>query len=307
MVDMRLHVWLKNFLPMKMHKLVASCIWAIMLSSCAGNADSDKKTLVVSIEPQRAVLERLAGPEYKVETMLARGANPETFDPSPAERLLAEDATLYFATGVLPFEDKLIASSSNPGVFVDTSKGVDLMYGTHVHSHGSGAERHEHSHTAVDPHYWSSIAGVREMASNMANALSILNPDSCAVYSSRLDDFNQHLDSLDTVIAEQLAPVQGSSFAVWHPSLSYFARDYGVEQLSVGQENKELSAKALADVIDNAKNHGVKVFFFQREYDSRQANIINEGIGSRLVIIDPLSYDWEGQLQLICDELTRPQ
>ena len=59
--------------------------------------------------------------------------------------------------------------------------------------------------------------------------------------------------------------------SVWHPSLSYFARDYGLEQISLGTEGKEMSAKSLTEAIDKARDKGVGVFFFQKEYDSRQA------------------------------------
>ena len=60
---------------------------------------------------------------------------------------------------------------------------------------------------------------------------------------------------------------------------------------------KELSEAAAAE--------GTRGFFLQREYDPRQAETANERIGSRLVIITPLSEDWKGQMELIVDELTR--
>ncbi len=112
------------------------------------------------------------------------------------------------------------------------------------------------------------------------------------------------MDSIDSVVAGRLGS-EGGAFAVWHPSLSYFARDYGLEQIAVGAESKEVSPRRLKEIIDEARADSVEVFFFQREYDSRQAQTINSAIGSRLVTIDPLSYDWEGQLFLITDELAR--
>ena len=48
------------------------------------------------------------------------------------------------------------------------------------------------------------------------------------------------------------------------------------------------------------------VLFFQKEYDVRQAQSLNDAIGSRFIEIDPMAYDWETELIKISDELTRP-
>lgn len=50
----------------------------------------------------------------------------------------------------------------------------------------------------------------------------------------------------------------------------------------------------------------MKVLFVERSNDPRQASIIAEGIGARLVVVDPLAYDFEQQMTLITNELTRP-
>ena len=270
-----------------------------LLQACSPSAPADEgKVLMVSIEPQRNILEHLVDSTYTVKTLVAGSADPETFEPSTAARMDVDKAELFFATGVLPFEQRL-------GDVVDTSEGVELLFDTHGHSHDHGDH---HDHSAADPHYWSSISGAKAIAKNMAKALSDADKTNANLYTQRLDAYMQHLDSLDAVLTSVLQPCSASvasAFAIWHPSLSYFARDYGLEQLAVGLEGKEMSAKGLGKAIDVAKEHGVKVFFFQKEYDSRQAETINEAIGSRLVTINPLAYDWEDQLILIANELAR--
>ena len=141
----------------------------------------------------------------------------------------------------------------------------------------------------------------------MADALSTSFPTDSSMISERLVAYEAHLDSLSSMITGRLTGHQGDSFAVWHPSLSYFAREYGMNQISLGTEGKEMSAKGLKDAIDKAKNMGVKVFFFQKEFDSRQAISINDGIGSTIVSIYPLDYDWEKQLILIANEIAGAQ
>lgn len=280
---------------------------ALALAACSRGGDQ-RPVLTVSIEPQRYLLEQLAGPGYAITTLLESGANPETFDPSMSQRVAADKSAVYFAVGTLPFEETVRRSLSEGVRWVDTSEGITRLYGTHSHAHEHCDHcdgHHGHEHGEADPHLWTSVANARVMAANMATALTSLNPDSAEVYAQRLAALDSHLAALD---ADLRARMQGARpvFAVWHPSLSYFAADYGLEQLAVGSESKEMSPKRVRDVIDEARANSVRVFFFQQEYDSRQAESINSGIGSRLVTINPLSYDFEGQLKMIADEIARP-
>lgn len=284
-----------------LHILAAACVLA--LSACSRRA-ADKPVLMVSVEPQRAVLERLVGDEFEVASLLGRGSDPENFEPSMGERLRADAAEVYFATGVLPFEERLRESSGTR--FADTSEGVEFIYGTH--SHAGGVHDHDcddgHGHSgAPDPHYWTSARGAKVIAANMAAVLAKLHPGMADSISARLNRAVAHYDSLDAALARRLAPVRSRSFAVWHPSLSYFARDYGMRQLTLGAEGKELSARALGEAISRARADSVAVFFYQEAVDSRQAGAMSAGIGSRLVRINPMAYDWEGQLILAADAL----
>lgn len=289
---------------MQVFKYLLGAAAMLVVAACANHQSSEQKILAVSIEPQRQVLEQLAGPSFKVTTLLGRGADPETFDPSTAQRVAVDRADMYFATGVLPFEKRLLESLGDDTEFVDTSEGMKLLYGTHGHSHHHGDA--DHGHLDADPHYWSSIEGIRVMSRNMARALSEKYPDSTALINERLVKFTSSLDSLSRVITGRIANAGHRTFAVWHPSLSYFANENGLEQLSLGTEGKELSAKELAEAIDHARADSVAVFFFQPGIDSRQAEVLSESIGSRLVPINPLDYDWRGQLILIADEISRP-
>lgn len=266
--------------------------------------------LMVSIEPQKWILEQLVGDDYAIGTMLDRGANPETFDPSMEKRLQADKATAYFSTGAFPFEESLAKSLPDRTRIVNTSDGIEPIYGTHSHTHNH-TFGHSHGHDcdhhgeAADPHMWTSLKNARIIARNMAEALADLDSAEAATVNRRLATLEQRLDSIDKATANRLEGAS-RSFAIWHPSLSYYARDYGLNQIAVGQESKEMPAGQVRQVIDNARNANVKVFFFQKEYDNRQAESINSAIGSRMITIDPLAYDWLGQIELITNEIARP-
>lgn len=294
-----------------MNKILAVLVLALYVCGCTRKeAAADRPLLMVSIEPQKWILEQLVGDDYAIGTMLDRGANPETFDPSMEKRLQADKATAYFSTGAFPFEESLAKSLPDRTRIVNTSDGIEPIYGTHSHTHNH-TSGHSHGHDcdhhgeATDPHMWTSLKNARIIARNMAEALADLDPAEAATVNRRLATLEQRLDSIDKATADRLEGAS-RSFAIWHPSLSYYARDYGLNQIAVGQESKEMPAGQVRQVIDNARNANVKVFFFQKEYDNRQAESINSAIGSRMITIDPLAYDWLGQIELITNEIARP-
>lgn len=294
-----------------MNKILAVLVLALYVCGCTRKeAAADRPLLMVSIEPQKWILEQLVGDDYAIGTMLDRGANPETFDPSMEKRLQADKATAYFSTGAFPFEESLAKSLPDRTRIVNTSDGIEPIYGTHSHTHNH-TSGHSHGHDcdhhgeAADPHMWTSLKNARIIARNMAEALADLDPAEAATVNRRLATLEQRLDSIDKATANRLEGAS-RSFAIWHPSLSYYARDYGLNQIAVGQESKEMPAGQVRQVIDNARDANVKVFFFQKEYDNRQAESINSAIGSRMITIDPLAYDWLGQIELITNEIARP-
>lgn len=265
---------------------------------CTG-APPEQKIVTVSIEPQKYILEQITGDKVQVRCLLSDGANPETYDPSMTHMLNLQHSLGYLRMGNIGFEAALLDKihESNPDLPIyNTSEGIVPLVGTHGH----GGVRHE----VIDPHTWSSVKNVRVIAANMFEAMRTIDPDNEAYYRRNLDRFDAHLDSLDRVLTLRLAPVKGKAFLVWHPSLSYFARDYGLEQIVVGgDEHKELSVNALRDVVDHAREHGAAVFFSQRDFDSRQVAAVNEEISARQVDIYPLSYEWEKEIISTADAL----
>ncbi len=292
----------RNFITM----LTAGCLLSLLtvLTGCK-NEDTEQPTLVVSVEPQQAILEEIVGDRFNVVSVLQPGSNPETFEPTMKTRREIDRAKAFFTTGNLPFERMLSESLPDGVMEVNVTTGITPVYGTHGHSHG-----HDHGHgdgeVEADPHVWASVKNARIIARNMYDAVVKIDPAGETYYRPRYEALDSRLDSLDLVFAAQLsAPIMSRSFAVWHPSLSYLARDYGLEQIAVGFENKEMPAAYLARIIDEAKEDAVKVFFFQREYDSRQAETLNERMGTRLVTINPRAYDWENELKKVVNALSR--
>lgn len=279
------------------------------LSSCTKTTNDNAqacKTIAVSIEPQRAIAEAIAHDDFKIITVLEAGANPETFEPSMALRSAIDKSEAYLTIGAFPYENAL--SESVGTNMINVAEGIEPIYGTHCHHHHHDIDEHEdecEQEHGADPHVWTSAQNTVIIARNITKALCSLNPEKSDVYETRLDSLTAVIDNLNDQISLKLTAAPTRSFLIWHPSLSYFARDYGLKQIAVGQESKEISPRQLKEIIDHATADSVRVLFYQKEFDSRQAEAICNNTSTRLITIEPLSYDWQTQLLKIADELSK--
>lgn len=282
------------FLPI----VVSLAAWLGLLVACTATTH-DTPIVTVSIEPQKYILEQITGNRVEIRTLIANGANPETFDPSVNHIINLTKSIGFLRMGNIGFEAAILdkVHSENPDLPIfNTSLGVIPVTGTH--SHGGI------THDVIDPHTWTSVKNVKIISKNMLIAMTEIDPSNADYYRNNYDRFAARLDSLDNELAIRLAPHKGEAFMVWHPSLSYFARDYGLEQITAGNaDNKEVAMGTLKETIDHAAEHKAQIFFYQKDLDSRQAEALSSQLGLTKVNINPLSYEWEKEITAIADAI----
>ncbi len=290
------------------YKPIILLIITAMAFLCACGAgsggQSDARNLTVSLEPQRYLLEKIAGPDWTVTALLGRGEDPENFDPSISDLKKLHDSKVYFKTGTLEFEKQLESRMPDGIRFYDTSVGIDVITGTHGncrhHDHNIAGHDHE-----GDPHTWTSVRNAKIMSRNMLSAMIEISPSDSAVFRENYRRLIAELDSCDSVIASLLEPLKGKAFMVWHPSLSYFARDYGLRQLSMGMDNKEMSARDFKRRIDMVRSEDALVFLVQPDFDTGRSEAIASAAGNRSATINTLVYDMPAELLRISQIISR--
>lgn len=285
--------------------LVATMSVIGAVSSCSPMAT--KPIIAVSIQPQRYFLEKIVGDKFDVLCLLAQGSNPEAYEPSFNHLMNLEKSKAYFCMGNIGFELAILnrVKTNNPELqIINTSEGIDYLHGTHS---GVLADEHEHHHGhshEVDPHVWTSVENAKIIAQNMYKAVLELDSHNKKYYTKNYNALVAELLELENELNGKMEGVKGITFAVWHPSLSYFARDYGLTQIAMENEGKEVPAAVLKKEIDMAREQNVKVLFFQKEFDSRQIQTINEQLGATMVEINPMAYEWADEMRKIADALT---
>ena len=278
----------------------------VLLCACqtgkkTNHPDGEKPVIAVTIEPQRYFTEAIAGDKFDVISIVPKGTSPETYDPTPQQLVALGDSKAYFRIGYIGFEqawmDRLAENTPHVQVF-DTSKDVDLILDA-GHDHG------DHRHAAgVEPHIWNSTANALIIARNTYKALCLLDKENETYYLARYDSLCQRITRTDSLIRKTLeTPGTDSTFMIYHPALSYFARDYGLQQVSIEEGGKEPSPSHMKELIDFCRQENVRIIFIQPEFDRRNAEIIARETKTELVPVNPLSYDWEAEMLAVARAL----
>jgi zinc transport system substrate-binding protein len=269
---------------------------SVLLFSCNPNktpkGSDDKKAITVSIVPQKTFVEKITGNDFQINVLIPPGVTPEAGNLLPSQLKLIANSELWFRMGHIGFEyswkDKIEQANRKMKV-VDLSEGMDLIaetegHGDHVHESG------------IDPHIWMSPRLVKKMAARILDEVIALNPEKEAEYKENYLKFVEEADQLDAEIKNLLKDSEGKMFITFHPSLSYYARDYGLEQLTLESGGKEPTPQHMAGVIRISKAENIDVIYIQSEFDREHARVFAEEINGRVIQISPLAPNWAENL-----------
>lgn len=254
---------------------------AFTMAGCSyTHKNINKRIVTVTIEPLRYFTEQIAGDKFVVRTMVPNGSSPETYEPTAKQMMELSKSDLYIKVGNIGFERtwmKKMTENAPHLIVINSSDGIDPV---------------ENAVDGEDPHTWTSPANAKKIAANIYHSLCACDQKDSLYFKSRLVELNKHIEAVDYIIRNNLQKRKGSSFLIYHPTLTYFARDYGMTQIPIEYEGKEPSASQLKSIIVKAKSAHVKTLLVQKEFSKRNTDVIVQTTGVKQVIINPLSYDW---------------
>jgi zinc transport system substrate-binding protein len=194
-------------------------------------------------------------------------------------------ADAYLRIGV-PMENSLLPRIERglPELRIfDLREGIELQP-----DHG----HHSHQHGETDPHIWLSPRLAAVIADNVAAALINLDPEQRTAYTENLARLQADLNSVDTDISAQLAPLRGRSLFVVHPAFGYFAGDYGLVQVAIQQGGLAPGVRHLTEVLEAVRQEGAGALFVQPQFSTAAARNLAAETGLELVVLDPLARDY---------------
>ena len=292
------------------------------VSVCA----ADSLWVFVSIAPQKYFVHQIGKDLVDVQVMVPPGASPTTYEPRPKQMTDLLKTKIYFAMGV-PFEKvwlKKIAATNPELKVVHTDREIQkIPMAAHFHydggksnnkgeHHKDDGRHHEAGHTDIeeqsdqgflDPHVWLSPPLVQLQASIILKTLQEVDPSHGALYEANYNQFVSQLDALDAQLRKAFTGKQGLEFMVFHPAWGYFAHTYGLKQVPIEVEGKEPKPAHLKDLIQHARERGIKIVFLQPQFSTKRAELVAREIGGRVVIADPLEEDWLANMRDVADKI----
>lgn len=280
-----------------MQKIATFIICVLLIAGCTTKSGSDKKTIFVTITPMQSIIEEITAGDFDIEVIVPKGASPETFEPTPKQVTSFSDAEFIFSTGLIDFEQSLIERIGDDAEVVNLSNGIELIAGSC--SHGN----HKHKH-GVDPHIWTSPRALRTMVTNAHKAIMAHYPDSVK-YTEATGRLLERIDALDTYCATRIKAEGVEAMMIYHPAYTYYARDYGIEQIAIEHDGKEPSLRQTTALIEKAKEHGVKAILRQPQYSEDKVRAIANDAGAEIITTDPLAEDILGEIERVTEIICR--
>ncbi len=285
-----------------MKKLLSFLLSAALMASLAACGDNNKtyeekaesssperKTIAVTILPQKGLAEAVCGDRYEVKAVIPPGSSPENYEISPAEMEKLSKAQVLFSIGV---------EAENTKTFASIFEKVRV-----VPLHEKVAEKFEELtiDEGRDPHIWLSPKRAVLMVEVMADTLGEMYPEDKAFFKQNSESYIKKINEASDEIKEILKGREGETFICFHPAFNYFADEFSLNMMALEKHGKEATPMDLKEIIDAAKEKGIKTVFTQAETDSRQAKAFAEEIGANIVVLDPLSENYVENLKIMAE------
>lgn len=237
--------------------LLFAALSAALWGTTAQHADA---AVVASLKPLGFIASAIADGVTETQVLLPDGASEHDYSlrPSDAKRLQNADLVVWIGPEMEAFMDKSSQSiPDNKKVTIAQLDGVKplLMKGAddddhdagdgddHDHAHGEKGDAHHH-HGEYNMHLWLSPEIARLSAVAIHDKLVELMPQSRARLDANLKDFEANLAATDKQVANELAPVKGKGYFVFHDAYGYYEKHYGLTPLGHFTVNPEIQPGA---------------------------------------------------------------
>jgi len=234
--------------------------------------------VVVSIAPQKFLVQRIGQEHVAVQVIVPEGASSHTYAPKPKQMLSTQKSEVWFRIGEI-FEQQMLPCLKGTEI-VDQREGVEL-----ISSKGCCC------HEADDPHIWLSPRLLMIQSQQIADTLSARDPEHIKLYQENLQALLAELKILDQELSEMFGKSNRQVIMVSHPAFGYFCRDYGLEQLSIEMEGREPSPKYLTELLNRARREKIETVFLQKQHYPKGGKRVAKELGAKAVFVDPYAED----------------
>jgi ABC-type Zn uptake system ZnuABC Zn-binding protein ZnuA len=258
-----------------------------LLTAPAAARQGARKPVVVASTTQIADFARqIAGDRLIVKSILAPGADPHTYQPTPDDVQIVLGADLCLENGLhLEGKNWMGTLARDAGKrLVTVTQGLAPL------------EIRADGQSVADPHAWFSVRNAALYVNNIVEALERLDPAGRAEYRARAKLYLQQLRVLDAWIREQVngIPPGRRILVTTHDAFNYFCREYRFnannDYLSIApvgwSTGSEVGAGMTPErhrqVVESIRRAGAPAIFVETTINPKQIREIARETGVRI-------------------------
>ncbi|EOY5418773.1 zinc ABC transporter substrate-binding protein ZnuA [Cronobacter turicensis] len=284
-----------------LHKNTLLCA-ALSAAILGGAATSAQAAVVASLKPVGFIAAAIADGVTPTEVLLPDGASEHDYAlrPSDVKRLQKADLVVWIGPDMEAFMDKSVkalpaqknlALAELASVKPLLMKGVDdddAEHEDHAH-HGAESDEHHH-HGDYNMHIWLSPEIARASAVAIHEKLVELMPQSKAKLDANLQRFEAELARTDKQVANELAPLKGKGYFVFHDAYGYYEKHYGLTSLGHFTVNPEIQpgAQRLHEIRTQLVEQKAECVFAEPQFRPAVIEAVARGTKVRMGTLDPL-------------------
>lgn len=233
--------------------LLFAALSAALWGSATQAADA---AVVASLKPLGFIASAIADGVTDTQVLLPDGASEHDYSlrPSDVKRLQDADLVVWVGPEMEAFMEKSVRNiPDNKQVTIAQladvkpllMKGADDDEDEHAHT-GADEEKGDvhHHHGEYNMHLWLSPEIARATAVAIHEKLVELMPQSRAKLDANLKDFEAQLAATDKQVGNELAPLKGKGYFVFHDAYGYYEKHYGLTPLGHFTVNPEIQPGA---------------------------------------------------------------
>ena len=269
--------------------LLVTLVVALSSAACGGGVGpgdpgGSAATGVVRVVTTTSILAdmvtQVGGSRVTVDSLVHKGGEVHTFDPTPGDVRRVAEATLVVRNG-LGLDDWLIHLIANSGTTARVvALGEDLPGVTYLGGSPGDSK-------AVNPHLWLNAAYGALYADRIAASLAAVDPAHAAEYRSGAAAYDAILAGIDSDAKTRLGAIPEANRTVisFHDAFPYFAAAYGlaIDGTIVDAPGQDPSASQVAALVNTIKARGVRAIFAEAQFNPDLAKAIGRETGATVV------------------------
>ena len=264
-------------------------MFSVLPGVAVASEAADPPVVLATTRPLHSIAGYVTDGVSEARLLIDGSLSPHVFQLKPSHVRAVRDADiiLWAGEGVERFIPSMLKN------FAADTSAIELAALPEVvtyHSRGSGDD-HTHNHESIDFHLWTHPANAELLAFALADQLAMLDAANQQTYRANAAAFAAELNDAVKDVEKILAVAQGKNYLIYHDSLQYFEKAFGLGEAIIvtAQPQVQAGAKRIRKIQAEVEANDVACILAELQFRSPAIDVLASDLQVQTVRIDPLA------------------